>query len=289
MTPNGSTPDNTRAARSASSVSPDSSALPTRSSLRRAEAAAKAPVAARSKKRGFVTVGVMTLTAGLFGTMALPAFAQTAPGADGGSSASAALSHSRSADGQTVDVADTVVAADASRDGYTATSEAELASAAQAVALASQREAQRAALASTYSSYKGPTAQQVVETVNSSSSTAKPAFSLDAVYQTGLKYLGTPYVYGGATPAGFDCSGFVMYVYAQFGISLPHSVGAQSRLGTPISAAEAVPGDVVVLNDGSHDGIYAGNGMILDAPKPGGVVSVRPLWTSAVHYVRFGV
>ena len=44
-----------------------------------------------------------------------------------------------------------------------------------------------------------------------------------------------------------------------------------------------------MLNDGSHDGFYAGNGMILDAPKPGGAVSVRPLWTTAVHYVRFGI
>jgi cell wall-associated NlpC family hydrolase len=66
-------------------------------------------------------------------------------------------------------------------------------------------------------------------------------------------------------------------------------VPAQSAAGTTISEADAQPGDIVVLNNGSHDGFYAGNGMILDAPKPGGAVSVRPLWTSDVHFVRFGI
>ncbi|TWX38950.1 NlpC/P60 family protein [Frigoribacterium sp. ACAM 257] len=122
------------------------------------------------------------------------------------------------------------------------------------------------------------------EAIASSGSTGQAA-----VYPAALQYVGTPYVFGGATPAGFDCSGFIMYVYAKFGVSLPHSVGSQAALGTTISASEARPGDVVVFNDGSHDGFYAGNGMILDAPKPGGYVSVRPLWTSAVHYVRYAV
>ena len=126
--------------------------------------------------------------------------------------------------------------------------------------------------------------EEATEAIASSGSTGQAA-----VYQAALQYVGTPYVFGGATPAGFDCSGFIMYVYAKFGVSLPHSVPRQGALGTTISAAEARPGDVVVFNDGSHDGFYAGNGMILDAPKPGGSVSVRPLWTSAVHYVRFGV
>ncbi|MDY0945630.1 C40 family peptidase [Frigoribacterium sp. CFBP9039] len=284
--------------------------LPTRSSLRRAAAAAPAPRRRTSARRTAVSVTVMTLTAGLFGTLALPAFAQT-PGATGASdvstesAASAALTKSRTADAQTVSVADGVAAADTGRDGYTATSQATLDQAAAAAAEAVEREQERAQLAEQYASYSGPTASEYVATAGeatSSTSTsaaaaAAPAagaatpgaFSLDAVYQTALQYLGTPYVYGGATPAGFDCSGFIMFVYAQYGISLPHSVPAQGALGTPISAAEAQPGDVIIFNDGSHDGFYAGNGMILDAPKPGGVVSVRPLWTDAVHYVRFGV
>jgi len=281
--------------------------LPTRSSLRRA-AAAPAPRRRTSARRTAVSVTVMTLTAGLFGTLALPAFAQTpganeAAGVSSESAATAALATSRTADAQTISVADDVTAADAGRDGYTATSQATLDQAAAAAAEAVQREQERAELAEQAASYTGPTASEYVATATEATSStsaaaaAAPAagaatpgaFSLDAVYQTALHYLGTPYVYGGATPAGFDCSGFIMFVYAQYGISLPHSVPAQGALGTPISAAEAQPGDVIIFNDGSHDGFYAGNGMILDAPKPGGVVSVRPLWTDAVHYVRFGV
>jgi cell wall-associated NlpC family hydrolase len=283
--------------------------LPTRSSLRRAAAAAPAPRRRASVRRTALSVTVMTLTAGLFGTLALPAFAQT-PGANEAagvateSAATAALSTSRTADAQTVAVGDDVAEADAARDGYTATSQATLDQAAAAAAEAVQREQERAELAEQAASYTGPTASEYVATATEASTStsaaataAAPAagaatpgaFSLDAVYQTALQYLGTPYVYGGATPAGFDCSGFIMFVYAQYGISLPHSVPAQGALGTPISAAEAQPGDVIIFDDGSHDGFYAGDGMILDAPKPGGVVSVRPLWTDAVHYVRFGV
>ena len=269
--------------------------LPTRSSLRRAQAAAAAPAARSGRpsvKRSVVSVTVMTLTAGLIGTMALPAFASN-PGAANGPSVGASSTAASTSHAQNVAVGDDVALADATRDGYTATSQEDL----NAAALASQREAERAALAASYASYTGPTAAENVAAASSTGSASASAtgtvatpgaFSLSAVYNTALQYVGTPYVFGGATPAGFDCSGFVMYVYSQYGISLPHSVTRQGALGTPISAAEAQPGDVVIFNDGSHDGFYAGNGMILDAPKPGGFVSVRPLWTSAVHYVRFG-
>jgi cell wall-associated NlpC family hydrolase len=259
--------------------------LPTRSSLRRAHAAA-APATRSGRpsvKRSVVSVTVMTLTAGLIGTMALPAFASNPAAANdptvGAASTSVSTSHA-----QSVAVADDAALADATRDGYTATSQADL----NAAALATQREAERAALAASYASYTGPTAADNVAASASGTVATPGAFSLSAVYNTALQYVGTPYVFGGATPAGFDCSGFVMYVYSQYGISLPHSVTRQGAMGTPISAAEAQPGDVVIFDDGSHDGFYAGNGMILDAPKPGGSVSVRPLWTSAVHYVRYG-
>ncbi|ROQ40084.1 NlpC/P60 family protein [Frondihabitans sp. PhB188] len=118
---------------------------------------------------------------------------------------------------------------------------------------------------------------------------AKPKYAkLDRaeVYQVALQYLGTPYVHGGDTPGSFDCSGLIMYVYAQFGISLPHYVPSQDAAGTTISQSEAVPGDLVVFDSDDHDGIYAGNGMILDAPKPGGYVSVRPIWDAPHHFVR---
>jgi len=304
LTLTGSTPpgDRTAAPRTArTDVSTRATDLPTRSSVRAAasaaaaaEAAAAAPTRRSRGKRSVVTVTVMTLTAGLFGTMALPAFAQGTP-TDGTSTQAAADTAARQVEGQTVAVDPAVAAADTSRDGYTATSQATLDAAAAAVAVAQQREAERARLAASYDSYSGPSATDYLAKSASTGtaaagSVATPgAFSLANVYSTALQYVGTPYVYGGATPAGFDCSGFIMFVYAQYGISLPHSVPSQGAMGTPISASEAQPGDVVIFNDGSHDGFYAGNGMILDAPKPGGKVSVRPLWTSAVHYVRFGV
>lgn len=116
-----------------------------------------------------------------------------------------------------------------------------------------------------------------------------PNFSLDAVVSVGLQYVGVPYRYGGSDPSGFDCSGFVQFVYAQFGISLPHSVRGQAALGTVISQADARPGDIVVLSDHSHDGIWMGNGMILDAPYAGKTLSVRPLWTSNYYIIRVGI
>ena len=112
-------------------------------------------------------------------------------------------------------------------------------------------------------------------------------FSLSDVAATALQYQGVPYVFGGADPSGFDCSGFVMYVYAQFGISLPHGSSSQGSAGVAIDPAAALPGDVIIMD--GHDGFYMGNGMILDAPQEGGVVSVRPLWTDDYYIVRYGI
>ena len=85
-----------------------------------------------------------------------------------------------------------------------------------------------------------------------------------------------PYVFGGASPSGFDCSGLTMYVYAQFGISLPHSSAAQGSGGTRVS--NPVPGDLVIIDGGSHVGIYTGGGNMIDAPMPGRVVNERPIY-----------
>lgn len=88
------------------------------------------------------------------------------------------------------------------------------------------------------------------------------------------QYLGVPYVWGGASPSGFDCSGLVMYVYAQIGIYLPHSAAAQYSAGTPISDSERQPGDLVFFGSPiSHVGIYVGGGTMIHAPFEGSVVS----------------
>lgn len=82
------------------------------------------------------------------------------------------------------------------------------------------------------------------------------------------QFSGYPYVYGGNTPSGWDCSGFVQYVYAQFGISLPHSSGAQAGVGTAVgSLAQAQPGDIIA--NGTHAAIYIGNGLVMNALSPG--------------------
>lgn len=114
-----------------------------------------------------------------------------------------------------------------------------------------------------------------------------PNFDLAAVAAVAQQYVGSPYVFGGATPAGFDCSGFVMFVYSQFGIALPHSVSGQAAMGTPIAVADALPGDIVILP--GHDGIYLGGGMFIDAPDYGEVVHVRPIYDSNYYIVRIGI
>ncbi|HEY3551438.1 MAG TPA: NlpC/P60 family protein [Gaiellaceae bacterium] len=89
-----------------------------------------------------------------------------------------------------------------------------------------------------------------------------------------LGYLGVPYVYGGASPSGFDCSGLVMYVYAKLGISLPHYTVAQWNATEPISQSQMQPGDLVFFDGLGHVGIYIGNGQFVDAPHTGSVVRI---------------
>lgn len=100
-----------------------------------------------------------------------------------------------------------------------------------------------------------------------------------------LRYLGVPYVYGGTTPSGFDCSGFVGYVYAQVGIGLPRTSWAQGAAGHMISAAAARPGDIVYY--GHHVGIYLGEGKMVHAPHRGDRVKVQAIYGSP-QYVRIG-
>jgi cell wall-associated NlpC family hydrolase len=113
------------------------------------------------------------------------------------------------------------------------------------------------------------------------------SISITGVAAIAARYLGVPYVFGGESPKGFDCSGLVEYVYAQVGIRLPHSSMLQGHMGTRVSVANARPGDVVVFNGGSHVGIYIGGGHMIDAPYPGRVVSVDKIYSNSywiVHY-----
>ena len=103
-----------------------------------------------------------------------------------------------------------------------------------------------------------------------------PAAPAGSIFGEATRYVGVPYVYGGTTPAGFDCSGFVQYVYRQNGIELPRTSGAQASVGVPVSLANARPGDIVTW--GYHSGIYAGNGTVLHASMPGAPLGYSPMW-----------
>ncbi len=135
---------------------------------------------------------------------------------------------------------------------------------------------------SNYRAYTGPSAADYVKNPPFSS------ISAEQVLQVASQYVGTPYVFGGSNPRGFDCSGYVMFVYAQFGVELRHSVTAQSRVGIVVSPEDARPGDVVIFNDHSHNGIYAGNGQFYHAPQPGDRVKLAPIFSPRHYFIRLG-
>jgi cell wall-associated NlpC family hydrolase len=108
-------------------------------------------------------------------------------------------------------------------------------------------------------------------------STVAPPNVHGGVVGIAMQYLGVPYVWGGSSPRGFDCSGFVMYVFAQIGVSLPHSSYAMFNMGTPVSISQLQPGDLVFFSGASHMGIYIGGGQFIHAPHTGDVVKISSL------------
>jgi len=155
------------------------------------------------------------------------------------------------------------------------------------------------------SSYKGYIHPDYVEIVgNSVSNTANSSANNGGATASGSRQqivdyaatlLGTPYVYGGSSPKGFDCSGFTQYVYAHFNISLPHSSSSQYKSSvTKISRSELQPGDLVFFSNGGsgvgHVGIYVGNGNFIHSPRPGRSVCYDSMDSSyySSHYIGAG-
>ncbi|HEX3177742.1 MAG TPA: C40 family peptidase [Methylomirabilota bacterium] len=104
-----------------------------------------------------------------------------------------------------------------------------------------------------------------------------PSPARSRIVSIAMAYVGTPYARGGATPAGFDCSGFVMFVYGRAGVALPHNAEQQYRLGSRVARDELEPGDIVFFDRLGHSGIYVGGLQFVHATKPGDVVKVSRL------------
>jgi cell wall-associated NlpC family hydrolase len=110
-------------------------------------------------------------------------------------------------------------------------------------------------------------------------SSSVPGDRYAGVVGIAMRYLGTPYVYGGESPSGFDCSGLVAYVYAQVGVSLPHYTVAQWDYpdSVSVSRSQLEPGDLVFFAGLGHVGIYVGGGNFIHAPHTGSVVRIDSL------------
>ncbi len=114
----------------------------------------------------------------------------------------------------------------------------------------------------------------------------------DRVVAMAKRYLGTPYVYGGSCPSGFDCSGFTSYVYSQLGYSINRTADAQLANGVPVSRNELRPGDLVMFKRAGsstvhHVGIYAGDGMMIHSPQTGDVVKYTNINTGYYNDVYY--
>ena len=120
----------------------------------------------------------------------------------------------------------------------------------------------------------------------------KPDYSStggQAAVDLAMQFLGVPYVWGGTSPSGFDCSGLIYYVYGQLGYSLNRVADDQMKNGIPVSFEELAPGDLVGFGTGgyaSHIGMYIGDGKMIHAPHTGDVVKITDI-TTGYYASRF--
>jgi len=147
--------------------------------------------------------------------------------------------------------------------------------------LVAQARARLAAQQRAASASRVQAVELAVDDVTSATSTSDylapappPPSQYGGVVGIAMQYLGTPYVWGGSSPGGFDCSGLVAYAYAQLGVSLPHNAAAMYSYGTPVSSSDLQAGDLVFFSGLGHMGIYIGGGQFIHAPHTGDVVKI---------------
>ena len=137
---------------------------------------------------------------------------------------------------------------------------------------------------------------QTPQTADGAGLPQNPGGSANSLIGYAKRFLGVPYVWGGTSPTGFDCSGFVQYVYRQFGVNLPRISSDQARAGKQISIKDLRPGDLVAWDNSSrnagadHIAIYIGNGLIIEAPRPGRSVQISHLYDTNIAWgVRLNI
>lgn len=127
---------------------------------------------------------------------------------------------------------------------------------------------------------------------SSSSSQSVPAASSSGssmgsqIVAYAKNFIGVPYVWGGSSPSGFDCSGFVQYVYRHFGVSLPRTTYSQVAMGRSVSRSDLAPGDLVFFRSAGHVGIYVGGETYIHAPQTGRTISIDSMAHRSLYAAR---
>lgn len=209
-------------------------------------------------------------------TMAAPA-----PASEASLSNAVAASGDTNADAQTEQASVEAAIADAVADATPAVAAPETVTDRTETAVVSMSADQVAAVA-TPEPTADATADAAAADTSGASSTAGQSVAGASVVETASQFIGvSPYVFGGATPDGFDCSGLVKYVFGLHGIDVAHGVSAQAAAGTRVSDPQ--PGDLVIFPN-FHVGIYAGNGQMIDAPTEGRMVELGGLDAGGSYY-----
>ncbi|GAA2737389.1 hypothetical protein GCM10009867_24340 [Pedococcus aerophilus] len=238
-----------------------------------------ADIAAKAAQPAVKTSAVIAASGGLVASFALPASAAPSaePSTKGAATAAApvAVQAPKAAAPQAADAFGVI--------GFTATAKPKPKPKPRPVVVpvAETRETREAPGTASRSTQRQAPAKAAAEPAAKTSS--KPAAG--GVLGIAAQYAGIMYVYGGTTPAGFDCSGFTSYVFRQVGINLPRTAEQQRQAVTPVSNPQ--PGDLVFMGSPAyHVGIYAGNGKMWDSPRTGKAVALRDIWSSSATFGR---